>query len=133
MTVTQHQGEKDAKGPTDFANSTASTRFDDDEGDDDEPDDEEEYTPNRGVKRRKMKKSSRTVNANADVCLLRSIVQLHLTYQTEFENNAASMAIPQPPIPSMHTASSLPVSSDRHAFREGPGMFIFHILFENQV
>ncbi len=66
-----------------------------------------------------------------------SCVQLfsyhYLTYQTEFENNAASMAIPQPPIPSMHTASSLPVSSDRHAFREGPGMFLFHILFENQV
>lgn len=91
----RHQGEKDTKGPTDFANSTSSNKFDDDDGDDDEVDDEEEYTPNRATKRRKVKKSR---GGNAD---------------NDFEGQGA-MAIPQPPIP-----SSLPVSSDRHAFREG--------------
>lgn len=101
----RHQGEKDTKSPNDFANAPASAKFDDDEGDDDEPDDEEEYTPGRGAKRRKVKKSSRAANPSAD---------------PDFDNHSpASMAIPQPPMPSMHNASSLPVSSDRHAFREG--------------
>ncbi|KAF9445246.1 hypothetical protein P691DRAFT_795734 [Macrolepiota fuliginosa MF-IS2] len=101
----RHDGEKDTRGPQDFAGNANNKIDDTGDGDDDDPDDDDDG-PSRRRGDSKLKRGSDLTMSGNDI---------------DFMHNRG-LSLPQAPLPmhGMASGSSLPVSNDRHNLRNHP-------------